>query len=65
MASHRFKVGQTLNYSASRMGNPSPPQPCKVMRLLPAEGGQFQYRIKCNSESVERVVKEAALSLRG
>ncbi len=37
---------------------------CKVLRLLPAEDGQFQYRIKCTNENIERVVKEYALSVR-
>ena len=33
----------------------------KVMQLLPAEGGDFQYRIKSASEPHERVVKESDL----
>jgi hypothetical protein len=34
---------------------------CKVVRLLPPEDGEPQYRIKCTNENVERVVKEFAL----
>jgi hypothetical protein len=32
------------------------------MRLLPAEGGEFQYRIKSALEKTERVVTEDQLS---
>jgi hypothetical protein len=31
------------------------------MQLLPLEDGEPQYRIKCTSETIERVVKEYAL----
>jgi hypothetical protein len=36
----------------------------KVVRLLPLENGEHQYRIKCTTETFERVATEAQLSRR-
>ncbi len=62
MTTHKYKIGQSLRYTPHRMGGPQGPQSCKVIRLLPQEDGQPQYRVKCNDENVERVVKEFSLS---
>ena len=64
MAAHKFKVGQLLEFSPGRMGFPAAARPCKILRLLPAEDGQLQYRIKCMAENFERVAKENSLSRR-
>ena len=64
MPAHKFKVGQMLDFSARRMGVPSPIRSCTILRLLPAEDGQLQYRIRCAAENFERVAKESALSPR-
>jgi hypothetical protein len=61
---HKFKVGQNLRLVARRMGGTEQAQLCKVVRLLPLEDGQPQYRVKCTNENVERVVKEFSLSRR-
>ena len=62
---HKFKIGQTLQFTQRRMGAPDGSLMCKVVQLLPLEDGEPQYRIKCTSESTERVVKEFALLRRG
>lgn len=62
MATHKYKVGQSLKYAPGRLGGGDGIQYCKVVRLLPAEHGQPQYRVKCTNENVERVVKEFSLS---
>jgi hypothetical protein len=64
MATHKFKINQTLTFSQRRIGNPTGNQSCKVVRLLPLEGGELQYRIKCTYDNVERIVKESQLSPR-
>jgi hypothetical protein len=64
MATHKFKVDQTLMFSPRRIGYPQGDQSCKVVRLMPIEGGEFQYRIKCNYDNVERIVKESQLWFR-
>ena len=61
MATHRFKVGQTLVFSPRRIGNPTANKSCEVVRLMPVEGGEFQYRIKCAYDKTERVAKESQL----
>jgi hypothetical protein len=62
MSLHKYKVGQTLKLFDRRGGSGLGAQFCKILRLLPAEDGQPQYRVKCTNEAVERVVKEFALS---
>ena len=65
MPAHKFKVGQTLSFAPGRTDPHGSSRQCKVVRLMPPqEDGQPQYRIKCMSETAERVVKEAALSSR-
>ncbi len=62
MTEHKFKIGQVVDFAPGRMGFPASARPCKILKLLPAEDGQLQYRIKCPSETFERVAKESALS---
>lgn len=65
MASHKFKVGQTLIFSPRQIGNHGGTQSCEVIRLMPEEGGEAQYRIKCTYDKVERIVREGQLLLQG
>lgn len=62
MSSHKFKVGQTVDYSPGRLGMPVLSREYKIVRLLPAEGGDNQYRIKSAAETFERIAKESQLS---
>ena len=64
MAHHRFKVGQLVDFSPARPGMPTPGRQYQVVRLLPAEGGEFLYRVKSKSETFERVAKESELAQR-
>lgn len=59
--SHKFKVGQTLLFSQRGTGPAEGSLICRIVQLLPLENGEPQYRIKCTSETAERVVKEYAL----
>lgn len=61
MASHKFKVGQSLVFAPRHIGNRSGSQSCKVVRLMPIEGGECQYQIKCMYDNVERIAKESQL----
>ena len=62
MAEHKFKVGQTVDYSPGRRGAPAMSRLYKIVRLLPPEDGQLLYRIKGSSEPYERVAREQDLS---
>ncbi|MBX9591533.1 MAG: hypothetical protein K2X43_19765 [Hyphomonadaceae bacterium] len=64
MPSHKFNVGQTVDFKPSRMGFPAANRECTIVRRLPAEGGHHLYRIKCATEAFERVVSEAQLTER-
>ena len=62
MAVHKFKVGQTVDFSPGRGTMASMSRLYKIVQLLPPEGGQFLYRIKGNSEPFERIAGERDLS---
>jgi hypothetical protein len=63
MSQHKFKVGQVVAYNPGRLGM-SASREYKVLRLLPAEGGELLYRIKSIGETFERVAKERELARR-
>ncbi len=63
MASHKFRVGQMVDYNASgRIGVPSSARPYKILRLLPADSDEHRYRIKTITEAYERIARESELS---
>jgi hypothetical protein len=64
MPQHKFKVGQLVDYYSGRSGIPASSLAYKIVRLLPVEGGDLLYRIKCSGETFERVVKEQDLARR-
>jgi hypothetical protein len=64
MAHHKFKVGQLVEFAPSRPAVPPSGRHYEIVRLLPADGGELQYRVKSKSEAFERVAKESELSRR-
>jgi hypothetical protein len=64
MLSHKYKVGETVDFKPGRMGFPAANRACTIVRLLPVEGGIHLYRIKCAAEAFERVVREVQLAER-
>ena len=62
MARHKFKVGQTVRFSPKKMAMPAGSQAYTIVRVLPAEGKEFQYRIKSVYEAFERIALESELS---
>jgi hypothetical protein len=61
--SHRFRVGQTVFYTSSPISRPGASGSYEVVRLLPSDGDDYQYRIKNAGEAFERVAKESQLEL--
>lgn len=61
MSEHKFKVGQTLDFLADRRSGQPLSGKCKVLKLVPSEGDNPQYRVRCQSENFERVVWENQL----
>ena len=60
---HKFSVGMTVYFTASNVSRPAATGTYEVIRQLPTEGDDCQYRIKSSSEAFERVAKESQLAL--
>ena len=65
LQAHKFSVGQTVYYTSSPISRPGATGSYKVVRLLPSDGDDYQYRIKHSGEVFERVAKESQLELEG
>jgi hypothetical protein len=59
---HKFSVGQTLFFEPSIFEAGTRGGAYSVVRLLPAESGDNQYRLKNIADGHERVVRESQLS---
>jgi len=64
VSGHKFKVGATVQFRPGRMGLPAASRECTIVRVLPTDGRDLLYRIKCTAEVFERVVSEAQLAER-
>ena len=60
---HRFQVGQTVFYTSSPISRPGASGSYEVVKLLPSDGEDYQYRIKNPGEAFERVAKESQLEV--
>ena len=58
---HKYKVGETVYFTASNVSRPAATGTYEVIRLLPTDGDDCQYRIKSTTEAFERVAKESQL----
>jgi hypothetical protein len=61
MAEHKFKIGERV-YFNSRSQRDARSGPCKIIRRLPAQDGEFEYVITSEDENHQRVVKESELN---
>jgi hypothetical protein len=62
MQAHRFKVGTTVRFTPSALDKSAQAGNYRIVRHLPADGTDNQYRIKSVSDGHERVVKEGQLA---
>ena len=60
---HKFTVGETVYFTASNVARPAAAGTYEVIRLLPTDGDDCQYRIKSSTEAFERVAKESQLDI--
>ena len=58
---HKFRVGDNVHIIAGLLGRGDIGGVFKVIRVLPTEGDEQQYRIKSASEPHERVAKQSQL----
>jgi hypothetical protein len=61
LTTHKFQVGQSVYFTSGTMGRPGASGSYKIVKLLPLEGDDYQYRIKSTGEAFERVAKESQL----
>lgn len=61
MAAHRYAVGERVEYSPGRLDGNVPRGVYTIVRHLPSETSDLQYRVKHQSDSHERVVRESQL----
>jgi hypothetical protein len=61
VTSHKFRIGQSVNYTSGLFGAASASGVYQITQLLPPEGDDFQYKIKSAAEPHERVAKESQL----
>jgi hypothetical protein len=65
LRTHKFEVGQTVFYTSSPISRPGASGSYEVVKLLPSDGEDYQYRIKNPGEAFERVAKESQLEIEG
>lgn len=61
LKSHKYAVGQTVKFIAGPITRVNGAGTFKVVKLLPPDGDEHQYRIKSTGEAFERVAKESQL----
>jgi hypothetical protein len=58
---HKFRIGQTVYFTSRPIGHMVANSTYEVVRLLPSDGADYQYRIKNANEAFERVARESQL----
>jgi hypothetical protein len=58
---HKYTVGEMVYYTSPSFGRAAASGNYTVVKLLPSDGDDNQYRIKSNGEAFERVAKESQL----
>jgi hypothetical protein len=62
---HKFQIGQTVYFTSRPVGHMAANSTYQVVRLLPSDGSDYQYRIKNPKEAFERVARESQLEYTG
>jgi hypothetical protein len=58
---HKFEIGQTVLFTSRPLGHMTANGTYRIVKLLPSDGDDYQYRIKSATEAFERVAKESQL----
>jgi len=58
---HKFQIGQTVYFTSRLIGHMQANSTYEIVRLLPSDGADYQYRIKNPREAFERVARESQL----
>ena len=58
---HKYQVGETVYFTSPNFGRTAASGTYTVIKQLPSESDDYQYRIKSSGEAFERVAKESQL----
>jgi hypothetical protein len=58
---NKFRIGQKVKFTSSIVGRPGASGIYSIIKVLPLEREEQQYRIKNSNEAHERVVRESQL----
>jgi hypothetical protein len=58
---HKYRIGEMVYFTSPTFGRAAATGSYTVVKLLPSEGDDYQYRIKSSGEAFERVAKESQL----
>ena len=61
LKTHKFQIGQTVCFTSRPIGHMAANDAYRIVKLLPSDGEDYQYRIKSANEAFERVAKESQL----
>ncbi len=61
LKAHKYTLGETVYYNSPSFGRAAAVGSYTVVKLLPTDGDDYQYRIKNAAEAFERVAKESQL----
>ena len=61
LQTHKYQIGEMVYYTSPTFGRAAATGSYTVVKLLPSEGDDYQYRIKSSGEAFERVAKESQL----
>jgi hypothetical protein len=59
---HKFQIGQIVYFTSRPIGHMAADSVYEVVKLLPSDGSDYQYRIKNANEAFERVARESQLA---
>ncbi len=59
---HKFAVGETVEFLPGRNDLHVPPGSYTVVRQLPVDGNDWQYRVKNARDGHERIMRESQLA---
>src|SRR5262245_14878080 len=62
---HKFQIGEIVYFTSRPIGHMVANSTYEVVKLLPSDGADYQYRIKNANEAFERVARESQLEYTG
>ena len=62
MTPHKFQPGQFVRVESSRQFSATPAGRYEIVRTLPPQGNENQYRVRNTEDNHERVVRESELT---